>query len=321
MEGQYSITGGTLRKFSEQEVLECSYETKWPNYDGCGGGWMYDAFDYVKTAKHLSLLKDKPYKAVDEVCSNSGPSGLKAAEVSGYVKVAQGDDALAGAIAITPVSVAMLSTGKFFSYSTGVYDGAGDCKAGQYPNHALTGVAYTKDTFVIKNSWSNTWGDKGFITLARGYDVCRVASFVYYPTMKATGDIDGPTDAPTPLDKCKDEVWDSSCKDENTRDCPGIYTDGRCMEDNMLDYASKYCRKSCYFCNNIPLQDLAGDCPKRIAESSDGCKSWTVEAACPKSCCAEDGGDPTVAPTDDNDGCPSGTKLCPDGVCRHEHMC
>ena len=28
-----------LRKFSEQEVLECSYENKWANYNGCGGGW------------------------------------------------------------------------------------------------------------------------------------------------------------------------------------------------------------------------------------------------------------------------------------------
>lgn len=48
---------------------------------------MYDAFDYVKGAKHLSLAKDKPYKARDDPCSNSGPSGLVAAEVDGYVKV------------------------------------------------------------------------------------------------------------------------------------------------------------------------------------------------------------------------------------------
>ena len=40
-----------------QELLECTYEEQY-GYDGCGGGWYYDAFDRVVNKGHLSTSED-----------------------------------------------------------------------------------------------------------------------------------------------------------------------------------------------------------------------------------------------------------------------
>jgi len=233
IEGAYAIATTVLKVFSEQELLDCTYETMYPGYDGCNGGWYYDSFTYVKEKARLAREANYPYRAKDGACSMSSvPNDLGTARLISYVQVEKGDDALAGALAISPVSVAMLSNGDFYSYRSGIYDGVGDCQCNWSPNHALTAVAYAPDSFVIKNSWGKSWGDGGYVRIARGLrnSVCRAGDFVYYPIFSADGT--EPTLPPT-------------------------------------------------------------DAPHTTQ----------------------------VGPTDDNDGCPSGTTRCPDGTCKHIHMC
>ena len=50
---------------------------------------------------------------------NNGPRKDQIVLSTNCVQVDKGDDALAGALAISPVSVAMLSNGDFYSYSSG----------------------------------------------------------------------------------------------------------------------------------------------------------------------------------------------------------
>ncbi|KAL5266237.1 hypothetical protein ACHWQZ_G003602 [Mnemiopsis leidyi] len=233
IEGAYSVATNVLKVFSEQELLDCTYETMYPGYDGCNGGWYYDSFNYVKESGRLAREASYPYRANDGGCNmGSVANDLGTARLTGYVQVEKGDDNLAGALAISPVSIAMLSNGDFYSYRSGIYDGEGDCQCNWSPNHALTAVAYAPDHFVIKNSWGRTWGDGGYIKLARGLKntVCRLADFAYYPQFSADG-----TEPTLP-----------------------------------------------------PTQE-----------------PFTTQ----------------VGPTDDNDGCPSGTTRCPDGTCKHIHMC
>lgn len=49
------------------------------------------------------------------------PNDLGTARLTSYVEVGKGDEALVGALAISPVSVAMLSYGTFYNYRDGKF--------------------------------------------------------------------------------------------------------------------------------------------------------------------------------------------------------
>ena len=315
IEGTYAITTGKLRTFSDQEILECTYE-HYSGYNGCHGGWMYDAFTYLKENQHLASQSDRPYQEHDGACRTGTRNAGAAVEFTGYLKTKGGDQDLANALAITPTTVAMLAKDTFFIYSDGEYDGYADCSGATFPNHALTAVGFTRNVFIVKNSWGPEWGDKGYINVARYRNVCFINKFAYYSTMKKigedTGPTDRPTDAPSPVDKCEDPKREDNCIDENSTGCPTLRRDNRCFESSvMYDYVKQYCKYSCGFCNNIPLSDIDHNCRDRIEKYT--CKDKMTAAACPKSCCADG--------SDDGSDCPSGTVRCSDGVCKHIHMC
>ena len=82
-----------------------------------------------------------------------------------------------------------------------MYDGLKDCSCEFDPvNHALVAVGFTQDTFIIKNSWGASWGDKGYMTISRGLNTCRVSDYVYYPVVRASDEPtnEPPTYVPTP---------------------------------------------------------------------------------------------------------------------------
>jgi C1A family cysteine protease len=46
IETAYAIKTGNLKQFSEQQLVDCS---KHFDNDGCDGGWMSNAFNYLQT--------------------------------------------------------------------------------------------------------------------------------------------------------------------------------------------------------------------------------------------------------------------------------
>ncbi len=164
LEGLSKIGYGTLESFSEQQLVDCS--SSYGN-QACNGGLMDNAFKFVKD--HGIVHEDEyPYKAVKQNCAKTGG----AFKISGYTDIKNCND-LANALNGRPVSVAVDAT-NWSSYKTGVFN---NCATRL--NHGVLLVGVTDQYWRIKNSWATSWGENGFIRLARGNTcgVCNVASY------------------------------------------------------------------------------------------------------------------------------------------------
>lgn len=152
---------------SEQQLVDCS--GAYGNH-GCNGGWMDSAFQYVKD-HGLQTEQEYPYKAVNQPCAADGGNY----KISGFVDV-PGCDNLKNALSGRPVSVAV-DASTWSLYKSGVLS-----KCGTAVNHGVLVVGATDDYWKIKNSWSGSWGENGFIRLAAG-NTCAVCNYPSYPTL------------------------------------------------------------------------------------------------------------------------------------------
>ena len=166
MEGAYQIATGALRSLSEQQLVDCS--TRQGNI-GCGGGDYELAAQYILTNGGLDSDEEYNYEAEDDTCWTAAEK-RKVASADSFKAVAPDQEAqLLAAIAIVPVAVSVDATQPAFQhYKSGVFD---DATCGADPkklNHAPTAVGYTADAIIVKNSWSSSWGEQGFIRMKRG---------------------------------------------------------------------------------------------------------------------------------------------------------
>jgi len=186
LEGQHFKKNGTLVSISEQNLVDCS--GKYGN-EGCNGGWMDSAFEYIRDNKGIDTEKSYPYEARDGQCRYK--STTTGATDIGFVDIKSGSESdLEAAIAtIGPISVAIdASRMSFQLYKQGVYDEA-RCSSSML-DHGVLAVGYGTDAktgkkyYIVKNSWNEGWGDKGYILMSREKNnQCGIATSASYPTV------------------------------------------------------------------------------------------------------------------------------------------
>jgi len=182
LEGQHSKKTGKLVSLSEQQLVDCS--GKFGNY-GCMGGLMDNAFRYIKANGGIDTEASYPYEARDGHCRFK-PADI-GATVAGYTDIPEGDEAaLTQAIAtVGPISVAIdASHFSFQLYHTGVYYEK-RCSSTRL-DHGVLAVGYGtedgQDFYWVKNSWGVSWGQKGYIKMARNRrNNCGIATQSSYP--------------------------------------------------------------------------------------------------------------------------------------------
>ncbi|XBJ13873.1 hypothetical protein VPH35_005988 [Triticum aestivum] len=175
VESLNKIKGGELVDLSVQELVDCSTGVF---SSPCGYGWPKSALEWIKSKGGLLTEAEYPYLAKRGRCAVHD-AARRVGKITGVQDVRPGssESALALAVLGTPVT----------NYKSGVYKGP--CTTSQ--NHVVAVVGYgvtgAGEYWIAKNSWGQTWGQKGFFFVRRGADgprgLCGIAMYGAYPVM------------------------------------------------------------------------------------------------------------------------------------------
>lgn len=175
IESHVAISSGKLFDLSPQQIAACA-----PNPNHCGGGGNCQgataelAFDYV--AKTPGLLEEYQYPyasyyGVEYSCAVPTQSGsTPKAKISGYVKLPENNaHALMYAVATKGPIAISVDASTWSSYKSGIFNGCNQVNPDI--NHAVVLVGYGEEKgqkyWIVRNSWSASWGESGYIRLAR----------------------------------------------------------------------------------------------------------------------------------------------------------
>jgi len=101
-------------------------------------------------------------------------------KLTGYTSVTKGESNLKAALNNGPPSVCVAAEA-FQSYRSGILR---SCPGSV--DHCVQAVGYDDSNsppyWIVRNSWATSWGEKGYIRIASGSDLCKIADYVTFPT-------------------------------------------------------------------------------------------------------------------------------------------
>ncbi|ETI41575.1 hypothetical protein F442_13067 [Phytophthora nicotianae P10297] len=189
MECAYALSTGTLESFSEQELVDCTLN----GIDTCNhGGEMSEGYEEIINNHKGKIDREEDYEYTAEskgVCNAKDDKAI--GHFTSYANVTSGDEAaLQAAIATKGVQAVAIDASSFTFqlYRHGVYSWPLCGNAPDALDHGVAAAGYgvykKKDYWLVKNSWGDSWGMKGYIMMSRNKNnQCGIATDATYPIM------------------------------------------------------------------------------------------------------------------------------------------
>jgi cysteine peptidase B len=199
IEGQWFLAGNKLVAVSEQELVSCD-----TNDDGCNGGLMDNAFNWLLSNTQGQIVTEASYPYVSgggsvPSCDRSGKTF--GAQISSYKDVAHDETTMAAKLAVNgPIAIAVDAT-SWQTYTGGILS---NCQSQQL-DHGVLLVGFessgSQPYWIVKNSWGKSWGENGYIRLAFGSNQCLINNYPTSSIVNGSGPAPtsgpaGPTSAP-----------------------------------------------------------------------------------------------------------------------------
>jgi len=185
LEGQTFAKTQKLPSLSEQQLVDCS--TKFGN-QGCDGGLMIGAFEYIRQNGGIDTEKAYPYEAFDGKCRFKQEDVAATDYGFMYIREQNETDLTVAIATVGPIAVAIdASQDSFQFYDSGIYDEPA-CSSTNL-DHGVLAVGYgddggkhPTDYYIVKNSWGEGWGQDGYILMLRNSkNQCGIATMASYP--------------------------------------------------------------------------------------------------------------------------------------------
>lgn len=162
---------------SPQTLVSCDTSNM-----GCDGGYLNKAWQFLVN-NGITTDACEPYTSgggdsgsCPTKCADNTP--LKYYKASSFAKVPSAN--IQTELMKGPVQVAFEVYQDFMSYKSGVYHHITGSLLG---GHAVEMIGWGTDNgtpfWLVKNSWSSSWGEQGYFRIVRGSNECGIESSVY----------------------------------------------------------------------------------------------------------------------------------------------
>jgi len=172
VESRQFVSGGKLVVLSKQNLVDCCHSKKRKTLN---------ALKCIKKMRGIDTEASYPYRGLSGKCRFK--KKLIGATIKKYYRSSRTEKALARNVANGPVA-AVISRDAIRFYKRGVFH---NTHCGQSPDYAVLVVGYGTcqncgDYWILKTSMGTSWGDKGYMRLARNKNnLCGIANNAYYP--------------------------------------------------------------------------------------------------------------------------------------------
>merc|ERR1712042_279805 len=171
IESYAQISSNEMVELSTQQVTSCTPNpTSCGGVGGCKGSIAQLGYNYIQLFGHTTE-ESWPY-----VSGSNGQTGscdfdmettAPVVTLKGYNTLPPNNqEAVMNHLATVGPLAVNVDASLWHTYTGGIFDGC-DFNENIEINHVVQLVGYTPDAWIIRNSWSEAWGEEGYIRLAK----------------------------------------------------------------------------------------------------------------------------------------------------------